>query len=104
MLIVSFAGILLSYITGSTTYDAKAAVIIGLILARSAVLLAAETKNIPLGEGWQRVESVELRRSEYFGEHPILRVSCVLRTQVVHYFPPQDNRGDGSEDKPGEIA
>ena len=42
--------------------------------------------------------------SEYFGEHPILRVPCVLRTQVEHYFPPQDNRGDVSEDNPGEIA
>lgn len=49
-LVVAFIGILLSHITGSTVYDAAAAVIIGLILAGTAILLASETKSLLIGE------------------------------------------------------
>ncbi|MBW4056744.1 MAG: cation transporter [Proteobacteria bacterium] len=49
-LVVAFMGILLSHITGSTVYDAAAAVIIGLILAGTAILLASETKSLLIGE------------------------------------------------------
>lgn len=47
---VAFIGILLSHITGSPAYDAAAAVIIGLILAGTAILLASETKSLLIGE------------------------------------------------------
>lgn len=49
-LIVAFVGILLSHISGSPAYDAAASVIIGLILAGTAILLAAETKSLLIGE------------------------------------------------------
>jgi cation diffusion facilitator family transporter len=49
-LFVALIGILLSHITGSTVYDASASVIIGLILAGTAILLASETKGLLIGE------------------------------------------------------
>jgi cation diffusion facilitator family transporter len=49
-LVVAFLGILASNITGSPAYDAAAAVIIGLILAGTALLLASETKSLLIGE------------------------------------------------------
>jgi len=49
-LVVAFVGILLSQITGRPSYDAIAAVIIGLILAGTAILLASETKSMLIGE------------------------------------------------------
>ena len=49
-LIVAFVGIFLSHITGSHVYDAGAAVIIGMILAGTAILLASETKSLLIGE------------------------------------------------------
>ncbi|TKB28409.1 cation transporter [Desulfopila sp. IMCC35006] len=47
---IAFLGILVSDITGSPAYDAAAAVIIGLILAGTALLLASETKSLLIGE------------------------------------------------------
>lgn len=49
-LLVAFIGILFSHITDSTVYDASASVIIGLILAGTALLLASETKGLLIGE------------------------------------------------------
>ena len=49
-LVVAFLGIIASNITGSPAYDAAAAVIIGLILAGTALLLASETKSLLIGE------------------------------------------------------
>jgi cation diffusion facilitator family transporter len=49
-LVVAFAGILFSQMTGQPSYDAAAAVIIGLLLAGTAILLAAETKSLLIGE------------------------------------------------------
>jgi cation diffusion facilitator family transporter len=49
-LVVAFMGILLSHVTGRSVYDAAAAVIIGLILAGTAILLASETKSLLIGE------------------------------------------------------
>ena len=49
-LVIAFMGILVSDITGSPAYDAAAAVIIGLILAGTALLLASETKSLLIGE------------------------------------------------------
>ena len=49
-LVIAFLGILVSDLTGSPAYDAAAAVIIGLILAGTAILLASETKSLLIGE------------------------------------------------------
>ena len=49
-IIVAFVGILLSQITGNYVYDGIAAVIIGLILAGTAVWLAYEIKGLLIGE------------------------------------------------------
>jgi len=49
-LVVAFLGILLSQITGIVEFDGIASVIIGLILAGTAVWLAHETKGLLIGE------------------------------------------------------
>jgi cation diffusion facilitator family transporter len=49
-LVVAFVGILLSDISGNPAYDAAAAVVIGLMLAGTAILLASETKSLLIGE------------------------------------------------------
>jgi cation diffusion facilitator family transporter len=49
-LITAFLGILLSHITGRLYFDGAASIIIGLILAGTAILLASETKGLLIGE------------------------------------------------------
>jgi cation diffusion facilitator family transporter len=49
-LVVAFAGILLSQLTGILYFDGIASIIIGLILAGTAVWLAYETKGLLIGE------------------------------------------------------
>ena len=49
-LIVAFAGILCSKMTGNPGYDAVAAILIGLLLAGTALLLAGKTKSLLIGE------------------------------------------------------
>jgi cation diffusion facilitator family transporter len=49
-ILVAFAGILLSQITGNPVYDGAASVIIGLILAGTAAWLAYEIKGLLIGE------------------------------------------------------
>lgn len=49
-LIVAFAGILASQLTGNYSFDGIASILIGLILAGTAVWLAYETKSLLIGE------------------------------------------------------
>jgi divalent metal cation (Fe/Co/Zn/Cd) transporter len=49
-ILVAFAGIFLSQITGNPVYDGIASVIIGLILAGTAIWLAYEIKGLLIGE------------------------------------------------------
>jgi divalent metal cation (Fe/Co/Zn/Cd) transporter len=49
-ILVAFLGILLSQITGNPYYDGIASVVIGLILAGTAVWLAYEIKGLLIGE------------------------------------------------------
>jgi cation diffusion facilitator family transporter len=49
-LAVAFLGILLSQVTGSPYFDSSAAIVIGLILGGTAILLAFETKSLLIGE------------------------------------------------------
>ena len=49
-LLVAFIGVLLGHLTGNPIYDGIASVIIGLILAATAIWLAYETKSLLIGE------------------------------------------------------
>lgn len=49
-LLTAFFGIFLSHITGSYFFDGAASIVIGLILAGTALLLASETKGLLMGE------------------------------------------------------
>ena len=49
-LATAFLGIFLSQLTGSHYYDGAASIVIGLILAGTAILLAFETKGLLIGE------------------------------------------------------
>ncbi len=49
-LVVAFLGILLGQLTGQAWWDGTASVVIGLILAGTAVWLAVETKSLLIGE------------------------------------------------------
>ncbi len=49
-LLIALTGLALSQLTGDTTYDAIASIIISLILAFTALILARETKGLLIGE------------------------------------------------------
>ncbi len=53
-LVVAFAGIMLSQLTGILQFDAIASIIIGLILGGTAVWLAIETQGLLIGESASR--------------------------------------------------
>ncbi len=53
-LMVAFAGVALSQITGLAWFDGLASVIIGLLLAVTAIWLAVETKGLLIGESANR--------------------------------------------------
>jgi len=50
-LVVAFAGVWLGHATGRAEFDGAASVVIGLLLAATAVWLAVETKGLLIGEG-----------------------------------------------------
>ena len=50
-LLIALLGVSLSQITGNAVYDGVASILIGLILAGTAVWLAIETKGLLIGEG-----------------------------------------------------
>jgi cation diffusion facilitator family transporter len=49
-LVVAFAGVTMSDLTGNTVFDGAASIVIGLILAVTAFWLARETKGLLIGE------------------------------------------------------
>jgi cation diffusion facilitator family transporter len=53
-LVIAFAGILLSETTGIVQFDGIASILIGLILAGTAIWLAYETKSLLIGESANR--------------------------------------------------
>jgi len=61
-LLVALAGIALYQITGNPMYDAAASIVIGLILAGTAMWLAFETKGLLIGESANREVVAEIRR------------------------------------------
>jgi cation diffusion facilitator family transporter len=50
-LLIALLGIWLSQLTGNAVYDGLASILIGLILAGTAIWLAIETKSLLIGEG-----------------------------------------------------
>jgi len=82
-LVVAFAGIALYQITGNPLFDAAASVVIGLILAATAMWLAFETKGMLIGESANREVVSEIRRlAERYPE--VERVNEVL---TMHMGP-----------------
>ena len=61
-LVVAFAGIFLSQVTGNTFFDGAASIIIGLILGGTAIWLAYETKGLLIGESADPEIVNEIRR------------------------------------------
>jgi len=61
-LVVAFAGILLTQLTGLPQIDAVASIIIGLILGGTAAWLAVETQSLLIGESASREVVAGIRR------------------------------------------
>lgn len=82
-LVVAFFGILLGQLTGSPYFDGSASIVIGLILAATAVWLAAETKGLLIGERARR-DVVDGIRAMACASPAIERVGEVL---TMHMGP-----------------
>lgn len=61
-LLVALAGVFLSQVTGILEFDGIASVIIGCILAGTAIWLAIETKGLLIGESTDKVTTDEIRK------------------------------------------
>ena len=61
-LLVAFLGILLGQLTGQSWYDGAASIIIGLLLAGTAIWLASEIKGLLVGESAQPEIVADIRR------------------------------------------
>jgi cation diffusion facilitator family transporter len=82
-LFVALAGIILAQITGNSLWDGVASVIIGLILAFTAIWLAHETKSLLIGEGANK-DIVEGIRSIASKQESIKKINEVL---TLHMGP-----------------
>jgi cation diffusion facilitator family transporter len=82
-LVVAFVGILLSQLTGMTSFDGLASVFIGLILAGTAMWLAYETKGLLIGESASPAVVQGIR--EIARSHPI--VQHVNEILTMHMGP-----------------
>ncbi|MFN0263587.1 cation diffusion facilitator family transporter [Tepidamorphus sp. 3E244] len=99
-LVVAFAGILAAQLTGAIWLDGAASIVIGLILAGTAVALAIETKSLLIGESasvemvagirqiiadhGNRISSINELRSLHNGPHDILlAISLDFRDDIA---------------------
>lgn len=80
-LFVAFLGIWLSQVTGIAAFDGAASIVIGLILAGTAIWLAYETKGLLIGESAD-TEVVEGIRSLAQSRTEILRVNEILTMHI----------------------
>ena len=80
-IIVAFFGVWLTATTGNSMFDGLASILIGLILAGTAVLLAIETKGLLIGESADP-EVVRGIRKLAMGFANILKVNEVLTMHV----------------------
>ena len=60
-LLVAFAGVVLAQLTGNPFWDGAASVVIGIVLALTAVLLAYESKALLIGESADPALNAQLR-------------------------------------------
>lgn len=61
-LLVAALGVFLGQVTGSPLFDGAASIVIGVILAVTAIWLAAETKGLLIGEAARRVVIQSMRK------------------------------------------
>ncbi len=61
-LVVAFAGVLVSDLTGEWRFDAVASIIVGLVLATVALMLSAESKTLLTGESVDQELVADIRR------------------------------------------
>lgn len=82
-LTVAFAGILLGQLTGEPRFDGAASIVIGLILAGTAIWLAYETKSLLIGESANQ-DVVRKIRQLTAGRESVEQVNEVL---TMHMGP-----------------
>jgi cation diffusion facilitator family transporter len=82
-LAIAGAGIALSAVTGSPMYDGIASVLIGLVLAATAVMLLVEAKGLLIGESADPELVKELHRA--IEKHP--EIVAVRELLTVHQAP-----------------
>ena len=76
-LLVALIGIALNHYTGIHIFDGIASIIIGLILAGTAIWLARETKSLLIGEAAEKevvegIKSIAAKRNEVIGVNEVL--------------------------------
>lgn len=85
-ILVAFIGVLLTTLTGNAVFDASASILIGVILAATAILLALETKGLLIGESASH-EVIRGIREVAKARPEILRTNEVLTMHVgPHYI------------------
>ncbi|HEY0065644.1 MAG TPA: cation diffusion facilitator family transporter [Telluria sp.] len=84
-LVVALAGLALAQLTGNLVYDALASIVIGLILAATAMLLARETKGLLIGES-ASVEVVDGIRRLLQATPEVERVNEILTMHIGPEF------------------
>ncbi len=82
-ILVAFAGVLLSQLTGNPAFDGIAAIVIGLILGGTAIWLAVETKALLIGESADPAVVAEIREIARTHE----AVERVNETLTLHMGP-----------------
>lgn len=82
-LVIAFAGILLTQMTGNPVFDGAASICIGIILGGVAILLAIETKGLLIGES-ARTETVEGIEKMVLAEKQINKINELL---TMHFGP-----------------
>jgi cation diffusion facilitator family transporter len=82
-LLAALAGVTLTHLTGSPVWDGAASIVIGLVLAATAIWLARETMGLLIGEGADEIVVDAIRRSVV--AHP--EVENVNEIATLHMGP-----------------
>jgi cation diffusion facilitator family transporter len=84
-IIAAAIGVFLAHVTGNPFYDGAASIVIGVILALTAMLLAHESKGLLIGEAADP-EMVRALRQMAAGKNGVVGVGHVL---TLHFAPDQ---------------
>lgn len=102
-LLAALAGIFLTQLTRNPVFDGAASIVIGLVLALTAVLLAVETKGLLVGEAADP-ESIQIIRNLVTGGEHVEHVNEVLTLHMGPDFIVATIALDFADDVPaGEI-